>query len=100
MRGTLELFTKAFMLTGQDTDPKDLDFSFYAHERVTLNADGDPVLREFYMQYDMQTGIFSDLAVKVTYTYQGPVRIEDIEWYFEDGEVGTTRQLIQVKQQS
>jgi hypothetical protein len=99
MSPTVELFEKPFMLTGENIDPKNMDFTFYTQEKVVRNPDGTPALKEYYMNYNPGTGVFSDLAVRCTYTYQTqPVetRTEDIEWFFEDGMVGTTRQLVQV----
>lgn len=98
MKETTEIFDKVFVLTGATYDPKDLDFTFYTQEKVIKNPDDTPAFKEYYMSYDPGTGIFSDLAVRCTYTYETtPVekRIEDIEWYFEDGNVGTTRQIVQ-----
>jgi hypothetical protein len=101
MNNTTELFAKAFMLTGQNIDPRHLDFTFYAQEKITWNPDNTPASKEYYMSYDAEAGAFSDLAVKCTYSYEtspAAVRTENIEWYFEDGEVGITRQLVQVQQ--
>lgn len=101
MNSTVELYPKSFMLTGENFDPKNLDFTFYTQEKVTLNPDTTPAMKEYYMNYDVNTGVFSNLAVKCTYTYETtPVdrRIEDIEWFFQDGTVGTTRQLVRVNE--
>ena len=101
MNKVIELYEKNFMLTGENEDPKTIDFTFYTQEKITNNPDSTPAMKEYYMSYDPQTHIFSDLAVKCTYTYEtSPVvrRIEDIEWYFEDGNVGTTRQLVTVNE--
>lgn len=89
------------MLTGGNEDPRDLDFTFYTHEKVISNPDGTPDQKEYYMNYDAGTNEFSDLAVhcSYTYTYDSGVltkRVEDIEWYFTDESVGVNRQLVQV----
>lgn len=86
------------MLTGENIDPRNMDFTFYSQEKVIKNPDGTPALKDYYMNYDSGTGQFSELAVRCTYTYQTEpdTRTEDIEWFFEDGTVGTTRQLVQV----
>ncbi len=102
MRNSLELFVKPFMLTGENADPRDIDFTFYTHEKIVWNPDDTPATKEYYMNYDAQSGELSGLAVKCTYTYESSLvetRTEDIEWYFEDGETGTTRQLVQVQHQ-
>ena len=99
MTKVIDLFAKSFMLTGQNEDPRDLDFTFYTQEKVTSNPDETPALKEYYMNYDINTDTFSDLAVRCTYTYETtPIvrRIEDIEWFFEDDSVGVTRQLVRV----
>ncbi len=87
------------MLTGENYDPKNIDFTFYTQEKVTSNPDDTPALKEYFMNYDIGTDTFSNLAVRCTYTYETtPVirRIEDIEWFFIDNTVGTTRQLVRV----
>lgn len=87
------------MLTGEHTDPKNLDFTFYTQEKVVMNPDDTAAAKEYYMNYDSATAEFSDLAVRCTYTYESgsaETRTEVIEWFFEDGTVGTTRQLVQV----
>lgn len=99
MSRTIELFEKSFMLTGENIDPKNMDFTFYTQEKMVKNPDDTPALKEYYMDYDSGTGEFSDLAVRCTYSYASEpleTRTEDIEWFFEDGTVGTTRQLVQV----
>lgn len=101
MNKVIDLFEQPFMLTGENEDPRNLDFTFYTQEKVTSNPDTTPAMKEYYMNYNAGTGVFSDLAVKCTYTYETtPVdrRIEDIEWYFENGTVGTTRQLVRVSE--
>lgn len=104
MKTIIETYIKAFMLTGQHADPRDLDFTFYTHEKVTYNPEARPSLKEYYMNYDENTDTFSDLAVQCVYTYtldgQGNVtkRVEDISWFFDDNSVGVTRQLIQVNE--
>lgn len=101
MKEKTEIFEQNFMLTNESTDPRDIDFTFYSHEKITSNPDGTVALKQYYMIYDEGSNTFSDLAVDCTYTYtyDGATltkRVEDINWYFVDGEVGTTRQLIQV----
>ncbi len=99
MNNTVELYAKSFMLTGENLDPKNLDFTFYTQEKVTINPDETPAMKEYYMNYNSGTETFSDLAVRCTYTYQTTpveIRTEDIEWFFTDGTVGTTRQLVRV----
>ncbi|HEU4717467.1 MAG TPA: hypothetical protein VFU15_06530 [Bacteroidia bacterium] len=102
MKDITEIFGTNFMLTGDNIDPRDLDFTFYTHEKITNNPDGTPQMKQYYMNYDEGTDTFSDLAVECdyTYTYDAGVltkRVEDINWYFVDGTtVGVTRQLIQV----
>ena len=99
MSNTIELFEKPFMLTGENIDPRNIDFTFYTQEKVTRNPDDTPAMKEYYMNYDINTDTFSNLAVRCTYTYETTPtnrRIEDIEWFFDDGTVGTTRQLVQV----
>lgn len=99
MNNTIELFEKAFMLTGQNIDPRSIDFTFYTQERVTRNPDDTPAMKEYFMNYDLGTDTFSNLAVRCTYTYEtSPTirRIEDIEWFFEDNMLGITKQLVRV----
>ncbi|HET6990058.1 MAG TPA: hypothetical protein VFJ43_01990 [Bacteroidia bacterium] len=102
MKKVIELFENDFVLTGDCADPRDLDFTFYAHEKLTSNSDGTPALKQYYMNYDSGTNAFSNLAVDCTYTYtldgSGDVIkcVEDINWYFTDGTVGATRELVQV----
>jgi hypothetical protein len=101
MNKVIDLYEKNFMLTGENQDPRNLDFTFYTQEKVTYNPDDTPSMKEYYLNYDVNTGVFSDLAVKCTYSYETtPVdrRIEDIEWYFEDNSVGVTRQLVRVNE--
>lgn len=102
MKNIVELFEKQFMLTGSNTDPKDLDFTFYTQEKITFNQDGTPAVKRYFMNYDQATGVFSNLAVRCVYTYtyngQGVLtkRVEDIDWYFEDDTIGTSRKVRQV----
>lgn len=101
MSNTIELFEKAFMLTGQNIDPRNIDFTFYTQEKVTSNPDQTPAMKEYYMSYDIGTDTFSDLAVRCTYTYETtPIirRIEDIEWFFDDDTLGVTKQLVRVQE--
>lgn len=101
MGRTIEIYEKEFMLTGENIDPKSLDFTFYTQEKVIWNPNSTPAVKEYYMNFNSQTGEFSNLAVRCTYTYETqpvPSRTEDIEWFFEDGSVGTTRQLVQVNE--
>jgi hypothetical protein len=101
MKELAEVFEKDFILTGERGDPRDIDFTFYTQEKVTKNPDETPAVKEYYMNYDSGTGEFSDLAVRCTYTYDTDpeTRIEDIEWFYEDGTLGATRQLVQVHQE-
>lgn len=99
MNKIIDLYEKNFMLTGENEDPRNLDFTFYTQEKVTSNPDDTPAMKEYFLNYDINTGVFSDLAVRCTYTYETtPVvrRIEDIEWFFEDNTVGVTKQLVRV----
>ncbi len=103
MKEATIIYPQAFMLTGMYNDPRDLDFTFYAHEKVTSNSDGTPAEKQYYMNYDAGTNTFSNLAVDCNYTYtldgSGNVLkcVEDIDWYFEDGTtIGVSRELIQV----
>lgn len=102
MKELAQAYQKAFMLTGERGDPTDIDFTFYAHEKVTNNEDGTPALKEYYMNYNSGSDSFSDLAVQCTYTYTydsgGAItrRVEDIDWFFIDGSVGESHQLVQV----
>ena len=99
MNKIIDLFEKPFMLTGENEDPRDIDFTFYTQEKVTSNPDETPAMKEYYINYDIVTDTFSDLAVRCTYTYEtSPVsrRIEDIEWFFEDDTLGVTKQLVRV----
>jgi hypothetical protein len=99
MSKTTELFSNRFMLTGEQSDPRDLDFSLFTHEEVINNPGGDPDAKNYYMDYNLENDTFIDLAVKCRFSYiTQPVlrRIETIEWYFEDGTIGATRTLVQV----
>lgn len=99
MKDLATIFEKPFMLTGEQGDPRDIDFTIYTQEKVTRNPDDTPAMKEYFMNYNAETGVFSNLAVRCTYTYETDpveIRTEDIEWYFKDGAVGTTRQLVQV----
>jgi hypothetical protein len=98
MPKVIEIYSKNFMLTGENYDPRDLDFTFYTQEKITLNPEGNPSMKEYYMNYDAGTGTFSDLAVQCTFTYiyDGATLIrreENIDWYFTDGTIGANRQL-------
>ena len=96
----IEVFEQPFMLTGENVDPRNIDFTFHTQLKVTLNGDQQPVLKEYYMNYDPETGIFSNLAVRSTFTYETqPIarRIEDIEWFTTVGEVAATKQLVKVE---
>lgn len=96
------LYEKNFRLTGESSDISDINFKFHTYMRETLDASGNPALREFFMSYNATTETFSDLAVKCTYTYTMNAEnvitrsVENIEWYFEDGTLGTTKQMIKV----
>ena len=97
----IQLFEQDFMLTGNNADPRDLDFTFYTHEKIISNSDGTPSQKLYYKNYDSETNTFSELAVQCTYyyTYDSGVlikRVEDIDWYFVDDTVGVTRELVQV----
>jgi hypothetical protein len=99
----IELFEHNFMLTGDNADPRDLDFRFYVYERIIRNPDGTPAQKQYYRNYDSASDTFSNLAVQSNYTYVYDSqmlrkRIEDISWFLEDGEIGVTRQLVQVFQ--
>jgi hypothetical protein len=103
MTPTIELFAKVFLLTGESADPRDKDFTFYTHEKIISNKDGTPGVKEYYLNYDPENDVFSDLAVQCDYTYTYDAdgttllkRVEDIEWFFTDGEVGATRQITRV----
>lgn len=95
------IYEKPFMLTSQFEDPRDLDFTFYTHLRLTTDTEGNPTMKEYFMTYNPAGNTFSDLAVRCTYTntVEGGIitkTVEDIEWFFTDGEVGETRQLVSV----
>jgi hypothetical protein len=99
MNKVIDLYEKDFMLTGENEDPRNIDFTFYTQEKVTIHPDETPAVKEYYMNYNVSTDTFSDLAVRCTYMYEStPVerRIEDIEWFFDDGTLGVTRQLVRV----
>jgi hypothetical protein len=101
MKTMIELFEKTFMLNGENEDPRDVDFTFYTHEKIISNPDGTPSEKQYFMTYDPGTDAFSNLAVycNYTYTYDSGVlikRVEDIDWFFSDGTVGVSKQLIQV----
>jgi hypothetical protein len=101
MKNLIEIFGQDFVLTGDNTDPRDLNLAFLTHVKVSYNQDGTEAAREYYMTYDPGTGEFSDLAIRsvFNYFYDGFVltsRTEDVEWYFTDGQPGATRQLTEV----
>lgn len=104
MRTVTEIFERAFVLTGDNVDPKNLDFTFYTSEIIISNQDGTPAVKQYYLNYDPVGGVFRDLAVQSTFTYTYNadgilvMRVEDIQWFFDNGDVGTTRQATQVYQ--
>lgn len=96
------LYEKNFRLTNDSNDIADINFKFHTFMRETLDASGNPTLREYFKGYNSDTDTFSDLAVRCIYTYtldqnnEVTRTIEDIEWYFEDGTIGATKQMIKV----
>ena len=101
MKNVIEIFDQDFVLTGENTDPRDLNFTFLTHVKITYNLDGTEATREYYMSYDPGTGEFADLAIRsvFNYFYEGTVlasRTEDVEWYLDNGQPGATRQLTEV----
>jgi hypothetical protein len=103
---SIEIFADVFILTGEGTDPTNLDFTFYTHEKATYNGAGVVMQREYYMTYDDVSGTFSDLAVMVTYVYTYNSddilvkREENIDWYLTGGTIGISKQLIRVYETS
>lgn len=101
MKNVIEIFDQDFVLTGENTDPRDLNFTFLPNVKVFYNQDGTVAAREYYMTYDPGTGVFTDLAIRSVYNYfyDGTLltsRTEDIEWFLADGQPGATRQLTEV----
>jgi|GEM_PF-5163872 len=100
---TTSLYEKQFMLTGENIDPTPLDFTFYTQRKVINDPADRPIIKEYYMSYDSQAGIFSDLAVKRSFEYtlqDGEVirRDETTEWFYTDGSVGITKTFVVVYQ--
>lgn len=90
-----------FMLTGVNTDPRSSDFSLTTQEKAVYDRDGALLERHYFMGYDPKSGDFFDLAVSCIYSYStndfGEIkRVEDISWFFVNGKVGETRQIIQL----
>jgi hypothetical protein len=103
---SIEIFADVFILTGEGTDPTNLDFTFYTHEKTISDGSGLITRREYYMTYDDVDGTFSDLAVMVTYDYtynsDGILirRDENIDWYLTGGTIGISKQIIRVYETS
>jgi hypothetical protein len=99
-----EFFEQDFILTGDCADPRGIDFTLYTQKLTTLDPTRLPVREEFYMEYDSQSGQFTDLAVEVRYNYtldgDGNVQraIKDIRYFFTNGAIGTTRIIAEVYQ--
>lgn len=97
-------YDKKFRLTSDSSDLSDINFKFNTYLKETTDVDLNPTFREYYMSYDSATNTFSDMAVKCSYTYVRNTNndiiksIENIEWFFEDGTVGLSKQLIKVYQ--
>ena len=100
MTRTTELFERPFMLTGEQTDPRDRVFATMTHELLVSNSDGTPAVKSYFMVYDPNGNRFNSLAVRCTYSYeQQPARrLEVTEWFYDDGTIGATRELYQVTQ--
>jgi hypothetical protein len=102
MKKATMTYEKNFMLTNENLDVSGLNFKFNTYQKEYTDENGYPSVKEYYMTYDPATNIFTDLAVKCTYTYDLTTNntiarsTEDIEWYFEDGSVAFTKQMIAV----
>lgn len=87
------------MLSGETTDPRDLDYARYTHQKITSNPDGTPSLIEYYLDYAVGTNSFNRLAVRAQFTYETvPVvrTTENIEWFYENGSPGVAVERVKV----
>ncbi len=94
-------FDKDFMLTGMNTDPRGLDFTISTQEHVINSRDGVLSEKHYYMNYDLITETFTDLAVSCFYTYstvpgEAAKREEVIQWFFDDGSLGVKKLVVQI----
>ena len=94
-------FEQKFMLTGTNTDPRDLDFTINTQQKVINSRDGVLSEKHYYMNYDFKTETFTDLAVSCFYSYSTMVveaakREEVIQWFFADGSLGVKKLVVQI----
>lgn len=99
----IQVFDKPFMLTSEYIDPKNLPYESFLFGQFILSGN-DIVQKNWFINYDVQSGRFSRLAVRntLTYTRLPPpsnrlIKIEELtEWFHEDGTAGTSRDQVTI----
>lgn len=94
-----QLFGNKFMATNNDEDITGYDFRLLGlHKKEYFDQYGDLFKIEYYTEYNIQTDMFSGLAIVENRTYTRDVvtgllymRTTNIEWYDVDGNVMQTK---------
>jgi hypothetical protein len=89
-----------YKITDSIEVPSEINYDIYGFIKKKTIVSGELISVEYYRNYNSSTGVYSDLIVKETKTYERDTlniiisRRTKIEWYLNDESVGFTKVVV------